>query len=263
MTRLAQHGPVSAPILSQMLEPRMTPRKLWLALQRLHERGLVDRRDRGDSAFKGVYYELSREVIDASTAPKIFQFDREELLCRRVSRRHIFAQEHVQLWMYTYSNALPNAKLYRHLQIVRSPELKDIFCKNGSNDYLYPNALITFRGLNDEDMKVAIDYERHGLSREGVVRKLKRYAECRDLDGIIYIVQGESGFTVAEFLRDAIDRNSILKERSESKSFFTFSDEEFWRLSPLIRLLDRNALSISFDDWYRNLSEQRRMRANR
>lgn len=242
-----QSGPLTIDVLARIVSPKMSKRSLRKCLQVLSKKGFVES---FHFSSQGTYYMVSQSLANRTKAAEFLNQPTEKLKQPLIRRQDLFHNQWCEYWITTIKRMYPESQITREIEI-----LNDSFAKNILNlayaDYeLRPDFLLTIPKTEDANtVCIAFEIERTRKSDERILRKLGKYMDRTQLDGLIYIC--DSG-RLSETIR-LLYQNNLLptseKQKRFGENFFLFSDSLDGGGVSFNRLFNACGKPTSFKNW--------------
>lgn len=244
---IQQSGPLTIDVLSRIVHPKMSKRNLRKCLQLLTRKGFIES---FNYSSQGTYYMVSQSLANRSKAAEFSNQPAANLRQPLIRRQDLFHNQWCEYWIAKIKGLYPEAKMTREIEI-----LSDSFAKNVLNlayaDYeLRPDFLLTIpKAETTNTICIAFEIERTRKSDERILRKLGKYMDRTQLDGLIYIC--DSG-RLSETIR-LLYQNNLLpiseKQKRFGENFFLFSDSLDGGGESFNRLFNACGKPTSFKNW--------------
>ncbi len=244
---IQQSGPLTIDVLSRIVQPKMSKRNLRKCLQLLTRKGFIES---FNYSSQGTYYMVSQSLPNRSKAAEFSNQLVANLKQPLIRRQDLFHNQWCEYWIAKIKGLYPEAKMTREIEI-----LSDSFAKNVLNlayaDYeLRPDFLLTIpKSDTTNTICIAFEIERTRKSDERILRKLGKYMDRTQLDGLIYIC--DSG-RLSETIR-LLYQNNLLptseKQKRFGENFFLFSDSLDGGGESFNRLFNACGKPTSFKNW--------------
>lgn len=242
-----QSGPLTIDVLFRIMKPQMSKRNLRKCLQLLAKKGFIES---FHYSSQGTYYIVSQGLQDRLKAAEFSNQQPHVLKQPLIRKQDLFHNQWCEYWIVTIKRLFPEAIITREIEIGN-----DSFAKNVLNlayaDYdLRPDFLLTIpKTETTHTVCVAFEIERTRKSDERILRKLGKYMDRTQLDGLIYIC--DSG-RLSETIR-LLYQNKLLPDSEKQKrfgeNFFLFSDSLDGGGEDFNRLFNSCGKPTSFNNW--------------
>ncbi|MBK7891212.1 MAG: hypothetical protein IPJ84_10300 [Bdellovibrionales bacterium] len=246
---LKDHGQLSISTLGKMVEPKMQKKKLRRALERLLDKGLIERRKSGRT-----YYFISQGPAARAACSDLLGGHPDEFLQPLLKRSDWHHQELCEYWSFILKNVFPQTKIVRDREILSHELATQIMIADRDGYDLFPDLLLIFSAENlERTVSVAVEIERTRKSNKRLIRKLKAYATQTHIDGLLYIC--DSG-RLADTIRMLYEKGlqaGYHRGRHYSEFYFLFSDAIETADEPLDRVFSASGRRVKLDDWLRPL----------
>ena len=240
-------GPLTIDVLSRIVNPKMSKRNLRKCLQLLARKGFIES---FHYSSQGTYYMVSQSLSNRSKAAVFSNQQSEQLKQPLIRKQDLFHNQWCEYWIVTIKRFFPEAQIIREMEIG-----SDSFAKNVLNlayaDYdLRPDFLLTIPKTETANtVCIAFEIERSRKSDERILRKLSKYMDRTQLDGLIYIC--DSG-RLSETIRLLYQNNLLPKSEKQKRfgeNFFLFSDSLDGGGEAFDRLFNACGKPTSFKNW--------------
>lgn len=244
---IQQSGPLTIDVLSRIVSPKMSKRNLRKCLQLLAKKGFIES---FHYSSQGTYYMVSQSLTSRTKAADFLSQPAEKLKQTLIRRQDLFHNQWCEYWIATIKRMYTESQIKRELEI-----LNDSFAKNVLNlayaDYeLRPDFLLTIPNTEmSNTVCIAFEIERSRKSDERILRKLSKYMDRTQLDGLIYIC--DSG-RLSETIRLLYQNNLLPKSEKQKRfgeNFFLFSDSLDGGGEAFDRLFNACGKPTSFKNW--------------
>jgi len=191
---LAEHAPISARGLEEIIEPKMHRRRVWDALNKLNKKGYLTKRYDGIFKNTGVYYQISQELVAREKVASFLKCTPESLELKFMPRhQELIHWEGCTIWTERFRKLFPDAQVTRDFKLFTNPLAMRLILADRDHPELMPDFLVVLPEKDERPrVSVAVEFERTLKSAERLRRKLNKYATETFLDGVIYICDVDS-----------------------------------------------------------------------
>lgn len=231
---LYEHGPMSVRGLSAVLEPKIHPRRLRRALQRLGNSGMIEKRF--DSMFRGagVFYDIAEEYK----------------IPRSIRRPELLHSETCAVWAERLKRMFPNALIIRDYHLRGRKDAERALIAEGSELERLPDLLLLAPCEHSKyPVAVAFEIERTHKSASRLVEKLKKYARGSKLDGVVYLCpKGSIGRRVRTIFESRVLAKAHLIKQY-GNHFLLFSEGISGDYNDSLTIQNVSGDDVSLQDW--------------
>lgn len=241
------HGQLTARTLNKMINPPMSHKKLVRALERLVEKGIIEKRG---SEFQRPYYFLSQAPPARKECASILNCHPDELIQPLLKRKDWYHQELCEYWIFQLKNLFPQAEVVRDRQILKHEMAANIMLADRDGYDLFPDLLLIFSDESYEaTVGVAVEIERTRKSNDRLMRKLKSYMNETRVDGLLYVCDsGRLSDTIRMLYGKQSERKPI-RSSHYSEYYFLFSDSIDTAENPLERIFSAHGQRVNLKEW--------------
>lgn len=241
------HGQLTARTLNKMISPQMSHKKLVRALDRLLDKGVIDKRG---SDFPRPYYFLSQAAPARTECASILNCEPDQLIQPLLKRKDWYHQELCEYWIFQLKKLFPQAEVVRDREILKHEMASNIMFTDRDGFDLFPDFLLIFpRVRREETVAVAVEIERTRKSNERLMRKLRSYMNATRVDGLLYVCDsGRLSDTIRMLYEKQTERKAI-RSSHYSEYYFLFSDSIDTAVNPLERIFSANGKRVNLDEW--------------
>lgn len=241
------HGQLTARTLNKMLSPAMSHKKLIRALERLKEKGIIDKRG---SDFPRPYYFLSQALPARNESARILSCEPDELVQPLLKRKDWYHQELCEYWIFQLKKLFPQAEVVRDREILKHGMASNIMFADREKLDLFPDFLLIFpRGRREQTVGVAVEIERTRKSNERLMRKLKSYMNATRVDGLLYVCDSGRLSDTIRMLYEKQTQLKAIRSSHYSEYYFLFSDSIDTAANPLERIFSASGKRVNLDEW--------------
>lgn len=244
---IQQSGPLTIDLLSRIVNPKMSKRNLRKCLQLLTKKGFIES---FHYSSQGTYYMVSQSLASRTKAADFTNQPAEKLKQPLIRRQDLFHNQWCEYWMATVKRLYPEAQMTRELEILNDSFSKNVLSLAYADYELRPDFLLTIpKTETTNTVCVAFEIERSRKSDERILRKLGKYMDRTQLDGLIYIC--DSG-RLSETIRLLYQNNLLPKSEKQKRfgeNFFLFSDSLDGGGEKFDRLFNACGKPTIFKDW--------------
>ena len=244
---LKDHGQLTARALNKMIVPRMNHKKLVRALERLQEKGLVEKRD---GEFRRPYYFLSQAPVLRTAISGILKCHPDELIQPLLKRKDWHHQELCEYWIYLLKKVFPEATIVRDRHMKQEERASDIMFAELCEQDLYPDILLIFpkqEGIMQTSL--AVEIERTRKSNERLIRKLKNYTTATSVSGVLYVCDSGRLADTIRLLYQTKANHRLGRSHFYPEHYFLFSDAIDTSDNPLSRIFSAEGRRVNMRDW--------------
>ena len=232
---LHEYGPLSGRALRQIVCPPMSERGIQKALKRLSDHSLIIPCHGSLPKNCGHYYQLchsekSRHEIKGilkliEKLPKISPFRGQDL----------YHSEECALWSTRLPAALPQAEVISERRIRQNKKILDTLCYSSDDVEFIPDMLIQLPNQEQTRLvQIAIEVERFTKSERRLTEKLRRFASCPSIDGVIYIcVHHTNSEVIRGIYQKKVIPNTYRIKPYKDYFLLLVDGSKQWQLSPL------------------------------
>jgi hypothetical protein len=244
---LRRHGPLSADVLLRMTTPPMKKKKLLRSLSILHGRGLTESRRIGSAQ---TFYSISQALSSRDQVAVVLECQADDLLQPLLRRQDWIHNQWSEFWIHLLSHHFPEAEVVREQVIMKHEMAKRVLLASDTECDLLPDFLLIFPKDNlKRSVAVAFEIERTRKSNARIVRKLRKYANKTQVDGLVYICDsGRLSETIRGLYLES-QASQAFRIKHYAENFFIFSDAINTNESPLERIFDATGKPISMVEW--------------
>lgn len=240
-------GPLTIDMLSRIVNPKMSKRNLRKCLQLLARKGFIES---FHYSSQGTYYMVSQSLSNRSKAAVFSNQQSEQLKQTLIRKQDLFHNQWCEYWIVTIKRFFPESQITREIEIGSDPFAKNVLNLTYADYDLRPDFLLTIpKTDNANTVCIAFEIERSRKSDERILRKLSKYMDRTQLDGLIYIC--DSG-RLSETIR-LLYQNNLLprseKQKRFGENFFLFSDSLDGGGEDFNRLFNSCGKPTSFKNW--------------
>lgn len=242
-----ESGPLTIEVLHRIMEPKMSKRNLRKALQLLTKKGFIES---FHYSSQGTYYMISQSLPSRKKAAEFSNQSVDDLKQPLIRRQDLFHNQWCEYWIVNTKKLFPDATISREIEIGSNTFAKNILNLSYADYDLRPDFLLTIpRTETSSTVCVAFEIERSRKSDERILRKLGKYMDRTQLDGLIYIC--DSG-RLSETIRLLYQTNLLPKSEKQKRfgeNFFLFSDSLDGGGEAFNRLFNACGKPTSFKNW--------------
>lgn len=250
LTLLKDHGPLTAKNISLMVEPPMRNKKIYEALLRLKNRGLVNVRSERIIARGCSIYQLQQDLRARENTSKIIGVHPESLQQPYFRYREILHNDNCAVVAHNLKKQYPDAVLVRDFEFERSDIAKKIMLSEENDRDVKPDILLIFYNSNKKNItSIAFEIEKSRKDNRRLNAKLKKYASQSRVDGVVYICDENR---IKEALLDSfINKVSprAVRVKHYINYFLMFAENKNIQISPNDNLYDLNRKTVSLEKW--------------
>ncbi|MBL7557656.1 MAG: hypothetical protein JNM24_17635 [Bdellovibrionaceae bacterium] len=199
---------------------------------------------------QGTYYMTSQSLVNRLKAAKFSDCSPEKLKQSLIRKQDLFHNQWCEYWIVAIKRFFPNAQIIRESEILNDSFAKNILSLTYADYELRPDFLLTIpKTETTNTVCVAFEIERTRKSDERILRKLGKYMDRTQLDGLIYIC--DSG-RLSETIRLLYQNNLLPKSEKQKRfgeNFFLFSDALDAGGETFNRLFNACGKPTSFTNW--------------
>lgn len=232
-----------------MIEPKMRKKKLRRSLDRLLDKGLLERRKSGRT-----YYFISQAPFARIACSDLLGGHPDDFLQPLLKRSDWHHQELCEYWMFILKNLCPQAEFVRDREILSHDLASRIMMADREGYDLFPDLLLIFSNeTQDRTVSIAVEVERTRKSNKRLMRKLKMYSTQTHIDGLLYICDSGRLADTIRLLYEKGLQAGYHRGRHYSDFYFLFSDAIETAYDPLERIFSARGQRVKLDDWMRLL----------
>lgn len=219
---IQQSGPLTIDVLHRIVSPKMSKRNLRKCLQLLSKKGFVES---FHYSSQGTYYMVSQSLSSRTKAAEYTNQQAQDLKQPLIRRQDLFHNQWCEYWIVKIKRLFPESTVTRELEIGNNHFAKNVLNLAYADYDLRPDFLLTIpKTESSNTVCIAFEIERSRKSDERILRKLSKYMDRTQLDGLIYIC--DSG-RLSETIRLLYQNNLLPKSEKQKRfgeNFFLFSD---------------------------------------
>jgi DNA-binding HxlR family transcriptional regulator len=244
---LKDHGQLTPSTLNKMISPRMSSKKLSRALERLREKGLIEKRG---GEFRKPYYFLSQAPGARIAVSRLLRCHPDELIQPLLKRKDWYHQELCEYWIFTLKRIFPNAEFVRDRKILSHELASSLMLADRDGYDLFPDFLMIFeKEEGRQTVGVAVEIERTRKSNDRLMRKLKSYMCETRIDGLLYVCDsGRLSDTIRVLYAKTLEGRWI-RGGHYGDFYFLFSDSIETHEEPLSRIFNARGEQLNLSDW--------------
>jgi hypothetical protein len=256
---LAEHGPISIRGLKAILEPRIDPRNLRVALQRLGKYGFVTKKNDRLFGGSGIYYEITRDSKVYNQLVELELLPKNLPAPPRIHRPYMIHSECCAIWTELFRRYYKEGQTLRDINLDESAVALRKLLSSRNDFELRPDLLLLLPTKDgNETRSVAFEIERSMKSAQRIIMKLKKYANETLLDGVVYVCEdGAVAERIRQIYRSKV-LNDTLRIKRYNENFLLFSDPTNSSSANEPKVWNTRGQLISMHYWIQKLQTTRR-----
>lgn len=190
---LAEHGPLSARGLTDIMIPKTDTTRVREAMQRLQKRKLVVKMFDNLFSNRGVFYKINPNEKHWLEISEIVGCAPEYLFQPHFRKTELLHSERCGVWAEQLKRLLPGASIIRDHNFSSSEIAKEKLRSNGEERELIPDIIILKKSdVLGGTISVGVEVEKTVKSGSRLVRKLRKFCNESRLDGLVYVCEDAS-----------------------------------------------------------------------
>ncbi len=247
---LAEHGPLSLPILMAIVNPPMTLRRLQDATKRLSDRGLVVRRFDSLPKNAGHYFQICQTLKARGVIGNLLNVDPESLIQTQFRSQELTHSESCALWTTQFRKWYPEGRVIRDYALQHNKEACRVLMLKDGQFELQPDLLLQLPSSTGSNyINVAIEVERTRKTSKRIAAKLRKFAKQSHLDGVLYICSRESLVDLIRPTYVSTIMNNAGRIKQYGSNFLMFSDGTISGDLNEMTLFNTEPKAVLLKDW--------------
>jgi hypothetical protein len=253
LSLLHEYGPLSVRGLQTMIRPRITKRRLQECLVRLYEKSLVIRRFEA-TPFAKQYYELSQADEVRNEVNRLTGIPKNLLIQPYFRSQELLHNEECAFWACYLKEVFPDADVVRDINLKNYEDIYRLLQIDDENSEFHPDIALYFpESAEQHHVLIPFEIELTRKSDMRLFRKLRRYANATNSDGVVYLCRKNTlASTVSHIFKNDVSKRSPSISHY-AHLFMLFGDRSFHgeRLEP--NLFNMNGEAVSLKAWVHTL----------